>query len=391
MISLYRFFPSIACGIASVCVLLSAAHCTAKNDESPAGAMDRWLKPQQWNRCSDKPPITLGEPGKFDDMHVFAPAAIFENGEYWLYYCGSQGGADVRKIYKGNLPAAAKTEPPKAGGAAKKPAAMPVNKDGYPAMVQRERLYKIGLAKSKDGVHFTRANDGDAVFEFGDGIHSAITPAILRNTDGTPVRENGKMRMWFTAVDFPGDYLHNIFETTSADGIRWTPPTGPVLKNVYAPCVLKDGEKYWMWYCNPARHPWHIGAAQSDDGTHWKMHDKPCIQIDQAWECKDIVYSSVVKVDGVFVMLYGGYWKDQFYTALGMAVSKDGLNWTKNPHNPVFKPEPSHDWESNYTTSQSIMRRPDGTWRLWYASRSAPPFINLYVALGAATWAGPDK
>ena len=50
------------------------------------------------------------------------------------------------------------------------------------------------------------------------------------------------------------------------------------------------------------------------------------------------------------------------------------------------------DWAStNFTTSQSVLRLPDGSFRLWYAGRKQPPWSNLYFAIGTARWAGPGK
>ncbi|MBM4049587.1 MAG: hypothetical protein FJ279_31210 [Planctomycetes bacterium] len=57
----------------------------------------------------------------------------------------------------------------------------------------------------------------------------------------------------------------------------------------------------------------------------------------------------------------------------------------------VFGPEPSRAWESHYTTSQSVLRLPDGSWRLWYASRPKPPFDHKYFAIGTARWAVGEK
>jgi len=139
------------------------------------------------------------------------------------------------------------------------------------------------------------------------------------------------------------------------------------------------------------KHPWHTTYAESNDGTHWEKTGKLCIVIDQPWEVKDQVYPMVIKADGVYLMIYGCYWADDKHTALGFAVSKDRLSWTKHPANPVFKPEPGHDWESNFTTSQTLMRLPDGSFRLWYAGRRQPPWSNLYFAIGTAHWRGPGK
>jgi len=88
-------------------------------------------------------------------------------------------------------------------------------------------------------------------------------------------------------------------------------------------------------------------------------------------------------------MWYGSYWAGhKQMTAIGFAVSDDGFNWEKNPNNPVFRPNPTRPWESHYTTSQSVLRLSDGSFRIWYAARKAPPHINKYFAIGTAKWSG---
>src|SRR5438128_2195381 len=61
---------------------------------------ERWLQPQAWRRDSDQPALSLGEKGRFDDQHIFAPHVVLLNGEYWMYYSGSQRCVDVG-TYKG--------------------------------------------------------------------------------------------------------------------------------------------------------------------------------------------------------------------------------------------------------------------------------------------------
>jgi len=65
------------------------------------------------------------------------------------------------------------------------------------------------------------------------------------------------------------------------------------------------------------------------------------------------------------------------------------MRWHKSPHNPVLRPDPQRPWESHYTTSQSVLRLEDGSFRIWYASRKEPPFRNKYFAINTARWAGP--
>jgi len=359
-----RRFPRMRPVVAAAGLLLLGLSPDSRGaeDDSPLGL---WLKPQGWRRDSDVPALSLGEKGKFDDQHIFAPHVIEQDREFWMYYSGSQRCVDAG-TYKGK---------------AKDPA-RPERSD--------QRLFKLGLAKSKDGVRFIR-HSPEPVFSFGDDIHSVVTAAILKNTDGSVHREEGRLRMYFAAVDFPrGTYKHDFYETTSADGVQWAKPT-PVMENAYAPCVIREGERYRMWYTCIDKHPWHTKYAESADGTRWTVREQPCIVMDQEWEVKDQVYPMVVRADGVYLMVYGCYFRDERHTALGFAVSKDGLAWTKHPDNPVFRPEPKHDWESNFTTSQTLLRLADGSFRLWYAGRKQPPWTNLYFAIGTAHWKGPEK
>jgi len=310
----------------------------------------RWLVPQNWEKQKDGPVIWLGAPGAFDDMHIFAPFVVFENGRYSLLYAGSRG-----------------TVP--------------------------ERVYRLGLATSPDGVRFTKTPNSP-VYEFGDGRHSVVTPTVLRETDGAPIRENGKLRMWFTGIDFHTG-LHTLHETTGEALDRWAPPSPPLLQNCYAPTVIKEGSEYRMWFADVSRRPWVIRHAESSDGTHWRVAEEPVMIVDQAWEAHILVYPQVVKVDDIYLMWYGSYWWDDEdavrwpTTAIGFAVSSDGLEWHKYEQNPVLRPDADLAWESNFNTSQSVIQLADGSWRIWYAARKKPPFLNKYFSICTATWKGP--
>src|SRR5882672_8592484 len=115
-------------------LLLGVTHGTAWSATIEARVdpkFERWLQPQNWQRDSDTPALSLGEKGKFDDQHIFAPHVIRQGSEFWMYYCGSQRCVDAG-TYKG------------------------VAKDPAHSEKSDQRLFKLGLAKSKDGVHFER-------------------------------------------------------------------------------------------------------------------------------------------------------------------------------------------------------------------------------------------
>jgi predicted GH43/DUF377 family glycosyl hydrolase len=326
------------------CVVVFSSFAMAPSAQAEDDASSRWLAPQNWKRDTAGPVLSLGPAGAFDDAHLLSPCVAKIDGRFFLWYVGSRG--DV------------------AG-----------------------RVYRLGLAVSDDGRTFTR-REANPVLEFTDGRRSIVTPTLLIENDGTPIREDGKLRMWFTGTDFRDpEQLHSLHEATSTDGVQWSTPSNVLLKHVYAPTILKEGDAYRLWYTDVSADPWCFRHATSHDGRTWQVDEKPVLEVGQAWESQRLFYPAVRKIDGLYVMWYGSYWSAQKQkTALGVAVSRDGRTWTRSPHNPVFRPDETRPWESHYTTSQSLMRQPDGSWRIWYACRTKPPFVHKYFALGTAVW-----
>ena len=308
----------------------------------PPAELSRWLAPQDWQRDTAGPIVSLGKSGEFDDMHIFAPAVADLDGKYLMWYPGSRG-------------------------------------------TRTERVFRLGLATSNDGKQFDKHSD-NPVLELEQPKLSILTPAVLRNPDGTTLREHGKLRMWFSSADLTKGGLHTLHETASSDGIQWSKPSGPLLENCYCPTVLKLGDEYQMWFSDVSKRPWLFRRAVSTDGTHWTVDERPVLQLSQAWEAEVLVYPTVLKIDDAYLMWYGSYNTAvrRQTTAIGFAVSTDGRHWHKYPQNPVFSPDPERIWESNYVGSGCVMRLADGSFRYWYASRTVPPFEHLYFAINTA-------
>ena len=331
-----------------LCGVLLGTDVAFAQADRPDAELERWLGPQSWTRDTPGPVLSLGKLGEFDDQHIFAPCVVRDADKFLLWFCGSGGTVE-------------------------------------------DRVFGLGLATSSDGRNFRRHSD-NPVLKFTDGRHSVLTPTLLFDGNGTPIRQGGKLRMWFSSTDFHDRTgLHTLHESTSEDGVRWSPPSAALLKGVYAPTVLKGGDRYRMWFTDVSQGPWLIRYAESPDGKTWNAEPQAVLQVDQPWELSRLFYPAVRSVNGVLLMWYGSYWRGQESqkTALGFAVSRDGRLWTKSPHNPVFRPDPAREWESHYTTSQSLIRLDDGSWRIWYASRTRPPFVHKYFAIGTARWAGP--
>jgi hypothetical protein len=341
-----------------VCALfVPAGGFTALADDPVPDRLEPWLAPQTWERDADGPILSLGQPGDFDDTHIFAPMVATDDGRFLLWYCGSQGFAY----------------------------------DLSPTRMPDERVFRLGLATSADGIHFQK-RPGGPVNALADDRLSILTPTILRNPDGSVCREDGQIRMWFCSATLGGGgQVQSIQHATSPDGIHWSDPSPLLIERAYAPSVVKTSRGYEMWYTVPGRYPWVMNHARSDDGLDWEVTDQSVMELSQDWEHYLEIYPAVKMVDDVYLMWYASYLTaDRLTTAIGFAVSLDGIHWYKHPDNPVLRPDPDREWESHYVSSQSVMRLPDGSFRMWYASRKAPPFHNLYFALNTARWSGPE-
>ena len=118
---------------------------------------------------------------------------------------------------------------------------------------------------------------------FDDSVRSVLTPTLLRSPDGAVLREDGKLRMWFTAADLTvAGAPHTLHEAESVDGIHWSPPSPAQLDNIYAPTIIKEGDTYRLWYTDVSREPWIMRHAFSRDGKNWRVSRKPAVVIDQA-------------------------------------------------------------------------------------------------------------
>jgi hypothetical protein len=99
------------------------------------------------------------------------------------------------------------------------------------------------------------------------------------------LKDGNKYKMWYASMDHWKEvnneplHYYNLKYAESADGINW------VRKNTIAvnyehereyafgrPCVLKENGLYKMWYAFRGDH-YLIGYAESDDGLHWRRLD----------------------------------------------------------------------------------------------------------------------
>jgi hypothetical protein len=133
--------------------------------------------------------------------------------------------------------------------------------------------------------------------------------------------EDGVWRMWYVSgtewqVTAAGPrHRYHIKYAESRDGARWD-RRGLVCidyqsPDEYAfgrPCVIKDADRYRMWYSRRGD-SYRMGYAESRDGIAWTRDDERCVldvSSGQGWDAEMVAYPVVADVAGERVMLYNG-------------------------------------------------------------------------------------
>lgn len=266
------------------------------------------------------------------------------------------------------------------------------------------------LVRSKDGINWEKTDDytnpliapGDADAWDG-GWH--CDPDLVYTPDRGP---GGKPRWYlYYCGNNPGKYGMSVGLAISDDGLHYTkvgddgPLKGHVLKgdrwNTRCPAVVYDSDagKFHMWY---NWGPFEIGYATSDDGIRWTPHnpDQPgeyghvvLRPTPGTFDACGITHQDVIWHDGQYWMYYHALAVPRYvWLQIGLAISPDGIHWTKHP-TPILTPG-ANPWEegSLYHPSPVIV---DGQMYLYYCgvtSFSAYP-LDGDMAIGVAVSTDP--
>jgi hypothetical protein len=130
--------------------------------------------------------------------------------------------------------------------------------------------------------------------------------------------EDGVFRMWYGSNIAWGprkeDMRHLIKYAESRNGIDWERPNmiaidfnSPAEYAMCKPCVVRDRDRYRMWFCSRGE-AYRIRYAESTDGLHWtRLDDRVGIDVSPSgWDSEMIEYPCVFDHDGSRYMLYAG-------------------------------------------------------------------------------------
>ncbi|MEZ4704610.1 MAG: hypothetical protein R3A11_05380 [Bdellovibrionota bacterium] len=216
----------------------------------------------------DKPVLSPGECGLFDDAGASMGCFLDVSGETYLYYLG------------------------------------------WTLTKSAPWHNSIGLAKEKADGTFSKVSLAPIVDRSDADPFSLSYPWIMKSGE--------TYHMWYGSNLSWGheqkDMAHLIKYASSYDPFCWK-PTGKIaleFRNTeeYAmskPCVIRDPECWKMWYSYRG-HAYRIGYAESMDGANWTRKDSEVgITVSsEGWDSETVEYPNVFDHKGKRYMLYNG-------------------------------------------------------------------------------------
>jgi hypothetical protein len=231
-----------------------------------------------------EPLLAPGPLGSFDDAGVTSSCVVEESGELWLYYSGWTRGASV-PFY-----------------------------------------FYVGCARSADGgTTFERMSQAPVLERSDIDPFLTASPWILV--------EDGLWRMWYvsgTGWELAGGrprHRYHIKYAESEDGRSWRRDGRVCIdyrdEREYAiarPCVVRDSDKYRMWYSSRGD-AYRLGYAESLDGMVWeRLDDRVGLEPShEGWDSEMVCYPAVYDEGGRRHLLYNG--NGYGATGIGYAVA----------------------------------------------------------------------
>lgn len=270
-----------------------------------------------WLKFSSQPIVAVGPTNSWDQSRVGSNSVLFNGSIYKMWYEGNNGSS-----------------------------------------------WRIGFATSDNGIIWVK--------------HSNFIVDKLDNFDNANVHDpkvfykDNTYKMWFSGSNPDIRNIH-INYSESSDGVSWNPANLSILSASLAwendlgisfPYTIYQNNQYKMWYSargslnNSTR--WRIGYAASADGINWTKNPTPVLEASSVWEGSDVGNPAVLfdENTGIYEMWYHG---DH---GIGHATSSDGINWTKDPANPVLIPS-NNTFDTKRVLNPFVLKK-DGILYMYY-------------------------
>lgn len=112
-----------------------------------------------------------------------------------------------------------------------------------------------------------------------------------------------------------------------------------------------------------------------------------CCPVLRFWDYAGVSVPSVIFNGSQYIMSYTGYQTSGVLRQIGLAYSQDGINWSKDPYNPIIDAGSLGTWDDTWVDHSSLMLV-GYELKIWYTgfdgtnTTSSPTY---YYRIGLAT------
>jgi predicted GH43/DUF377 family glycosyl hydrolase len=245
------------------------------------------------------------------------------------------------------------------------------------------KTWHTGVAVSRDGVQWTKRgkilSPDAAAWE---GAYIAANGAVIAH--------GGELLYWYQAGEPP-----RIGLARSRDGIGWRKHPAPVLgggprgswdeRAVADPYVFSSAGWLFLAYLGEDRaRRQRLGLARSRDGVQWeKLRSSPILELGPpgAFDENGLGEPALWSSHGRWWMLYTGRDRKEF-RRLGLAYSTDGVRWQRYSEAAVL--QGAAPWNNKVVCDPEVEMTPEGV-RVWFGGGDvAHPAENVHGRIGLA-------
>jgi predicted GH43/DUF377 family glycosyl hydrolase len=278
----------------------------------PAGPPIRF----EWD-VRPQPVLDRGAPGEWDSSDVLNPSVVRFGAQYLNVYSGFDG-----------------------------------------------TTWHTGLATSADGIHWEKR--GERLSPDPGSWEGGLIAA-----NGSALARGGGLWYWYQAGSPP-----RIGLARSPNGFNWIKFPSPVLdvgpvgswdeRGIGDPYVIEERGVLYMFYLGMDRaRRQRLGVARSGDGVHWvKLRSNPILDLGQpgSFDENGLGEPAVWGSNGYYWMLYTGRDRNEV-RRIGMARSKDGVDWARSDAAPVLTG--AEAWDSKVVCDPAVQATPEAVY-VWF-------------------------
>jgi predicted GH43/DUF377 family glycosyl hydrolase len=291
-------------------------------------------------------PESLLKPGDLDAWDftdVLNPDVIRWKGKYWNYYSGYNG-----------------------------------------------EIWSTGLATSDNGIHWMKYEMNPILTPSKKGWDSYYIAA-----NGSSIVHENEIYMFYQGAN--NSLLSAIGFATSKDGYMFQKHPKPILspsptigswdeKAVSDPFVIKHKNQFYLYYLGMNNVGiQRLGIASSDNGIDWVKHPgNPILDVGSlgSFDERGLGEPAVVFVPPFFYMIYTGR-NSQEERNLGVAFSRDGINWRKVNSNGIVEKYLRGNWNNKIICDPEPVLVGDQMLIFYGGGNRAEPAQNLNGQIGA--------